>query len=127
MSWAKPCWSRNQETTNLRKGSWPFALSFPAIEHLLEGSPVTCAAIYTMESESELAPKLEEVDAAFDDISIGSYPRWDAEDHKVLLTVEGQDATRVKAATDRLCETLDAVRLVRVERCYRPEAAESVS
>ena len=60
--------------------------------------------------EATIAPALAEVVAAHDGIKLGSYPRFDEQDFRVMLTLEGRDAARVAAAAEALVATLgDAV------------------
>lgn len=62
--------------------------------------------------ESRLAPLLDAVVAAFPDVEIGSYPRWDPDEHgrlrvRVKITFESGDQARAAAARDALATTLD--------------------
>ena len=80
-----------------------------------------CSAIYTQQREHEIAHALGSIDARFPEIEFGSYPRWDAPDHRVLLTVEGSSWAAVGTARSALLEILDPEHLVRVEEDHRPE------
>lgn len=94
---------------------------FEAIAEQLQGAPVACAALKTLERESAIAEHLEAVDAAFEEIEIGSYPRWDTEQYRVLVTLEGPDPERVAAALADLAGRLDSDQLRGLIDQYRPE------
>lgn len=68
--------------------------------------------LHTRLEESRLAPSLDATVAAFPDIEIGSYPRWDPDETgrlrvRVKVTFEGGDAARAQAARDALALALD--------------------
>jgi len=94
---------------------------FAAIEHLFAGQAPCCAAVFTDETESELAPLLEQVVAQLQDVEIGSYPQWGEASYRVLLTIEAASQAVVDEGVDRLVELLDPDRLQGVERSYHPE------
>ena len=75
------------------------------------------ANLYLSSDESAVAGILSEVDAAFDSVKIGSYPRHEAsEDHQVWITVEAATTDKVCQAVDRLLELLPKDEVVRVDR-----------
>jgi molybdenum cofactor synthesis domain-containing protein len=96
---------------------------FEAIAEQLQGAPLACAALRTMQRESDIAEHLEATDAAFQEIEIGSYPRWDTDEYRVLVTLEGPDSARVEAALHDLAARLDATLLRGLIPDYRPEDA----
>ncbi|KIG12448.1 Molybdopterin binding motif protein [Enhygromyxa salina] len=74
-------------------------------------------ALHTSRDESQLAPSLDAVVAAFPDIEIGSYPRWDPDETgrlrvRVKVTFEGADPARTQAACDALTQALDPADLL---------------
>jgi molybdenum cofactor synthesis domain-containing protein len=79
-----------------------FKRKFLSIKALLGGTPRTERRLYCLGDEGVLAPHLELVVAEFTDIKLGSYPRFHETTFKVILTLEGADATRVEAAWTRL-------------------------
>lgn len=75
------------------------------------------ATLHTHLDESRLAPSLNTTLAAFPDIEIGSYPRWDPDESgrlrvRVKVTFEGSDPARAHAARDALAQLLDPTDLV---------------
>lgn len=83
-----------------------FKRKFLAVKHLLQSSPVEERRVYCLGEEGALAPHLTAVDAAFPDVKIGSYPRFAETTYRVIVTLEGADATRVDEATASLRERL---------------------
>jgi len=98
---------------------------FEAIAAQIEGAPVACSALRTKQRESAIAEHLEATDAAFEEIEIGSYPRWDTDEYRVLVTLEGPDPARVAAAVQDLADRLDPALLRGVIVDYRPEEGAS--
>ncbi|MCP4867582.1 MAG: competence/damage-inducible protein A [Proteobacteria bacterium] len=94
---------------------------FEAIAEQLEGVPLACAALRTMQRESAIAEHLEATDAAFEEVEIGSYPRWDTDEYRVLVTLEAPDPDRVAAALADLAARLDPDQLRGLIPEYRPE------
>lgn len=81
-----------------------FRLKIPAIRrHLGVGKPFLSRAIYTRCDEAELVHLLEEVAAAYPQVSLGSYPLWGRDiPYDTKLTVDGQDEQAVEAAAAAL-------------------------
>jgi molybdopterin-biosynthesis enzyme MoeA-like protein len=76
--------------------------------------PFFSHAVYSSEGEGAIADMLDKAAADFPSVAIGSYPHFDAPDHKVLITLDGRD----RATVDRACEQIVAglgAALVRVE------------
>lgn len=55
--------------------------------------------------ETEIAPMLDAVVASFDDVEIGSYPQSE----QVLITFEGQDPDRIRAAREALDQAATSI------------------
>jgi molybdenum cofactor synthesis domain-containing protein len=116
-----------------RFGPWP-ALPHDARLYILPGIPALLRAkvdaleklegelpdvrtwalvqLHTRIDESRLAPALDAVVAAFSDVEIGSYPRFDPDEHgrlqvRVKVTFEAGDPARAEAARDALATSLD--------------------
>lgn len=73
---------------------------------------VTLVALHTKLEESALAPHLDAVVAEFEDVEIGSYPRWDPDERgrlrvRVKVTFEADEAGRAEAAREALRDRLD--------------------
>jgi FAD synthetase len=83
-----------------------FRRKFEALRPLLRSGPIFTRAIYSSEPEGPIAESLDLVVAAFPGVSIGSYPRIDAPDHKVKITLDGRDLAAVEAAVARLRQLL---------------------
>ena len=72
------------------------------------------ARVYINADEGQIAGDLDAVVAAHASVKIGSYPRFSETDFKVMVTLEGRDATELHAAFDQLVRLLGG-RLVRSE------------
>jgi molybdenum cofactor synthesis domain-containing protein len=92
-----------------------FAAKLGALRDELEGEPLQIRHLFLNSDESKVAPLLGQVDGEFPEVKIGSYPRMEASDHRLWITVEAVNATEVSAATDRLLELLPNHEVVRVE------------
>ncbi len=97
---------------------------FAAVAERFGGARRRCAAVSTTQGEGEIAEHLEAIVAAFDGVDVGSYPRWDDPEVRVLVTIEADEDERVQAAVDALVARLDPGRLVAIERDHRPEDLE---
>ena len=75
-----------------------FKRKFLDIAERFRAEPVTVARVYASQDEGVLAPHLDAVVAAFPQVKLGSYPRFEERDFRVLLTLEGPDAGAVAAA-----------------------------
>lgn len=83
-----------------------FKRKFHDISDRFRTSPVTLAKIYVAADEGTIAPALDAVVAAFTDVKLGSYPRFDEREFRVMLTLEGRDGARVAAAQQDLVAKL---------------------
>lgn len=94
-----------------------------ALEQLADELPLphewSLVELHTRLEESSLASSLNAVVAEFPDVEIGSYPRWDPDEHgrlrvEVKVTFEAHLPQRAVAARDALASRLDpAVLIVR--------------
>jgi molybdenum cofactor synthesis domain-containing protein len=83
----------------------------------LFGAPLwRLATVFVSLGEEAFAPALDAVVAAHPAVEIGSYPRFEADDHRVKLTVEAKDLAAVESALAALLAALPAGSVVRVER-----------
>jgi molybdenum cofactor synthesis domain-containing protein len=96
-------------------------MKFKAVEPLLRGEPLPCAAVYSALGESAIAAALERTEAECPGIAIGSYPRWEPGDHRVLVTIDGETRAAVDVGLDRLLGALPEGAVVRVVREWEPE------
>jgi molybdenum cofactor synthesis domain-containing protein len=93
-----------------------FAAKIGALRDELSGEPPEIRHLYLNSDESRVAPLLSRADDEFPAVKIGSYPRFEAKDHRLWITIEAATVEDVDAATDRLLELLPAEDVVRVER-----------
>lgn len=92
-----------------------FRHQLDAIESLLKAPPWRLASVFVAVGEERFAPALDRVVAAHPAVDIGSYPRFDAADHRVKLTVESKELAAVQAALAALLAALPPGSVVRVE------------
>ena len=76
--------------------------------HLRDASAPTFESlrVYTRSDEALLAPLLDELDAKYGDVDIGSYVRWDHPHYKVLITFDGADKEKLELAASEFREKL---------------------
>lgn len=91
-----------------------FRKKFNAIRERFRAQPFAVRRLYCMTDEGAIAADLDAIVAAFPGVSIGSYPRFEAVDFRVIVTLEAKDAALVDAAAAALSERLGA-RVVRRE------------
>jgi len=90
-------------------------LQFERVAPDLASPPFQLACVYVRMGEDRLAPILDAVALAHPAVDIGSYPRFDAADHRVKLTLESKDAREVEAALRALLAKLPEGAVVRTE------------
>lgn len=78
------------------------------------GAPFHVRRIYCLGDEGQLAAHLDAVVLAHAHVQVGSYPRIEALDYRVLLTLEGRETGPVDRATEDLAARLGPL-VVRVE------------
>jgi len=92
-----------------------FAAKIGALRDELSGEPPEIRHLYLNSDESRVAPLLTRADDEFPAVKIGSYPRLEAKDHRLWITIEAATVDEVEAATNRLLELLPDEDVVRVE------------
>lgn len=92
-----------------------FRYQFDRIAGMLAAPPFHLACLFVSEGEEGIAPALDGVAEANPDVEIGSYPRFDAADHRVKVTVEAKDAARVASVVAALRAALPQGSVVRIE------------
>jgi FAD synthetase len=92
-----------------------FRRKFEAIRERFRVRPFALRRVYCMADEASIATYLDAVVAAYPGVAVGSYPRFDAADHRVQVTLEGKDAAKVEAATGQLVASLPPGVVVRTE------------
>jgi molybdenum cofactor synthesis domain-containing protein len=94
-----------------------FHAKIGAMREVLHGERHATANLYLSSDESSVAIILSEVDDAFPEVKIGSYPSHETgQDHQVWITVEAASCDQVGAAVDRLLELLPNDEIVRIDR-----------
>jgi molybdenum cofactor synthesis domain-containing protein len=73
---------------------------FEHIADLLVGRTGAVGKLWADDEESSIADALADVAARFPDVAIGSYPRFGEETGALMLTFQGHDELRVRAAID---------------------------
>ena len=68
--------------------------------------------VYTLSEEALLAPLLDELDAKYVDVNIGSYVRWDHPHYKVMVSFDGSETETLTAAAEEFRSRLPADKLV---------------
>jgi FAD synthetase len=97
---------------------------FLALRDRFRTDPFFLVRIFTRQEESALARHLEATLSACPGIEIGSYPRFDSIEYKVMVTLESKESGLLLKARDFLLARLEPLALVRVES---PEDAPEVS
>jgi FAD synthetase len=83
-----------------------FEKKFDSIRDRFSGVPFELRKIYVRENESDIAETLNTLLKEFPALMLGSYPRINETDYRVLLTLESRDADYVNRATDTLISRL---------------------
>jgi len=83
-----------------------FRRKFVDIRDRFRAIPVTAARVYVDLDEGDLAPHLDAIVRDFAGVRVGSYPRFAEKDFKVLVTLEGSDASAVTSAFEVLVRAL---------------------
>jgi molybdenum cofactor synthesis domain-containing protein len=85
-----------------------FRRKFDSVRELFRAGPIHSRALYSREGEGVIAAALDALVEEFPTVAIGSYPRLDAPDHKVKITLDGRDREAVESALGQLAERLGA-------------------
>jgi FAD synthetase len=88
---------------------------FEAIRDRFRDRPFLIRRVYVRAEECLIADHLTEVDAAFPDVQIGSYPRIDTPEYKVVVSLESPSAERLDEAFARVVARLPEGSIVRIE------------
>ena len=75
-----------------------FRVQLEAFTAVLQSPPFRAASIFLALGEDHFAAALDLVARAHPDVDIGSYPRFDEADHRVEVTFEAKDVSRVEVA-----------------------------
>lgn len=77
--------------------------------------PFHLRSVFLRLGETDIAAVLDRIAIDHAGVALGSYPRMDTTDHKVKLTLEARDPTRVEKALSDLLGSLPDGAVVRVE------------
>ncbi|MBI4819489.1 MAG: competence/damage-inducible protein A [Deltaproteobacteria bacterium] len=78
--------------------------------------PFYLKEIFVSAPEEKIADALEDTQREIPGLEIGSYPRFDAADHRVKITLESRNLEAVERALELLLSRLNASDIVRVHR-----------
>jgi FAD synthetase len=92
-----------------------FEKKFDSIRDRFSGVPFHLQKVYVRENESDIAEMLNALLKEFPELMLGSYPRINEADYRVLLTLESRDADYLKRATDKLVGQLPAEAVHKIE------------
>lgn len=92
-----------------------FEKKFHSIRDRFSGVPFHLTKFYVRESESEIADVLNALLAEFPELMLGSYPKINETDYRVLLTLESRDEAYLGRAVERLAHTLPQGVIQRIE------------
>jgi molybdenum cofactor synthesis domain-containing protein len=92
-----------------------FRRKFNGMRERFRVHPFAVRRVYLMSDEGTLAPYLDRVVAGFAGVQVGSYPRFDAVDYRVMVTLESKDTELVGRAAAALAESLPPGVVVKVE------------
>jgi FAD synthetase len=88
---------------------------FFAVEKIFHEPTIHLKKVYLNESESKVAPILNEIVKQYTNVKIGSYPVMDNRDYSVMVTLESLDNVSLKSAFENLLGSLSSDSLIRVE------------
>lgn len=91
-----------------------FRAKFEAIREQFRDTPYHLVRIYTRQGESVLAALLEQTLEQHPGVEIGSYPRFDTEAYRVMVTLESKEEAALLRARDTLVSLLAPEQLVEV-------------
>lgn len=92
-----------------------FRRKFDAIRERFRARPFFTRRMYCVAEEGAIAGFLDEVVAEYPDVAVGSYPRFEASDYRVIVTLESIDEARVARASAALLAALPPGVVVRSE------------
>ncbi len=88
---------------------------FHSIRDRFRGVPFQLARVYVKQRESDIADHLNDLLTEFPELMLGSYPKIEERDYRVLLTLESRDADYLVRAQESLLARLDDDAVFKVE------------
>ncbi len=92
-----------------------FRMHLDSLAERFAGPPFVLRCLFLSTGETAIAAILDRIVSTHRRVAIGSYPRLDAPDYRVKLTVESRDAKAVDEAVADLLAALPAEAVVRIE------------
>lgn len=92
-----------------------FRRKFDAIRERFRQTPFHLRRVYCMAEEGAIAAQLDAIVTAHPGVSVGSYPRFEAQDYRVIVTFECKDAEVCSRAVEELVAALPREVVVKVE------------
>ncbi|MFT7622629.1 MAG: molybdenum cofactor synthesis domain-containing protein, partial [Myxococcota bacterium] len=89
---------------------------FAALRPLLAARPFVSGFVDCAQSEAEIVDAIDQTDAGFVHVDLGSYPQFGDEDHKTHLTFDAMDGNDVDQAIDHFLSLVSEAQIVRVVR-----------
>ncbi len=83
-----------------------FEAKLDAISQRLRAQPLHTQRLFVTERETRFAGRLREVAARHPGVAVGSYPRWESERYRVMLTLESRDRQALRACRAELKRAL---------------------
>ena len=88
---------------------------FHSIKDRFRGVPFQLSRIYVTKRESDIADQLNDLLVEFPDLMLGSYPKIEERDYRVLLTLESRDTDYLMRAQESLLARLSDDAVFKVE------------
>ena len=88
---------------------------FHSIKDRFRGVPFQLSRIYVTKRESDIADQLNDLLVEFPDLMLGSYPKIEERDYRVLLTLESRDTGYLMRAQESLLARLPDDAVFKVE------------
>jgi molybdenum cofactor synthesis domain-containing protein len=88
---------------------------FHSIRDRFRGVPFQLRRVYVKQRESDIADQLNDLLTEFPDLMLGSYPKIEERDYRVLLTLESRDGDYLSRAQASLLARLDDDAIFKVE------------
>ena len=92
-----------------------FEKKFHSIAERFSGVPFKLKKLYVRPAESDIAEVLNALLREFPELMLGSYPRINEEDYRVMLTLESRDESYVEKATATLVGNLPTDAIYKIE------------
>ncbi|MFK7895513.1 MAG: competence/damage-inducible protein A [Myxococcota bacterium] len=92
-----------------------FEKKFHSIRDRFAGVPFHLQKVYVRENESDIADILNDLLKEFPQLMLGSYPRINEEEYRVMLTLESRDADYLKRSMDMLTRDLPEGAIFKIE------------